>query len=66
MLLRVDSRLEQKGFGVEWTDVIRDLDNLVEMEITVSDKCRREPAFAFSVFSSPNHKVLHLSYQDHL
>ena len=30
---------EQKGLTVEWADVIRDSDNLVEMEITVSDKC---------------------------
>jgi len=41
LLLRreLEDRLEQKGFSVEWADVIRDLDNLVEMEITVSDKC---------------------------
>lgn len=41
LLLRkeLENRLEQKGFTVEWADVIRDLDNLVEMEITVSDKC---------------------------
>jgi len=41
LLLRkeLEDRLEQKGFTIEWNDVIRDLDNLVEMEITVSDKC---------------------------
>ena len=41
LLLRkeLENRLEQKGFTVEWADVLRDLDNLVEMEITVSDKC---------------------------
>ena len=41
LLLRkeLEDRLEQKGFTVEWADVIRDLDNLVEMEIEVSDKC---------------------------
>jgi transposase len=40
LLLRkeLEDRLEQKGFNVEWADVIRDLDNLVEMEITVSGK----------------------------
>jgi transposase len=40
LLLRkeLENRLEQKDFGVEWADVIRDLDNLIEMEITVSDK----------------------------
>jgi len=40
LLLRkeLENRLEQKGLTVEWADVIRDLDNLVEMEITVSDK----------------------------
>jgi len=40
LLLRkeLESRLEQRGFSVEWGDVIRDLDNLVEIEITVSDK----------------------------
>ena len=37
LLLRkeLENRLEQKGFTVEWADVIRDLDNLVEIEITV-------------------------------
>ena len=41
LLLRkeLENRLEQKGFTIEWADVIRDLDNLVEMEIEVSDKC---------------------------
>lgn len=41
LLLRkeLENRLEQKGFTVEWADVIRDLDNLVEMEVEVSDKC---------------------------
>jgi len=40
LLLRkeLENRLEQKGFSVEWADVIRDLDNLVEMEVTVSGK----------------------------
>ncbi|MFH1616427.1 MAG: hypothetical protein ABIG61_15240 [Planctomycetota bacterium] len=40
LLLRkeLENRLEQKDFNVEWADVIRDLDNLVEMEITVSDR----------------------------
>jgi len=40
LLLRkeLENRLEQKGFTIEWADVIRDLDNLVEMEIEVSDK----------------------------
>lgn len=40
LLLRkeLENRLEQKGFNFEWADVIMDLDNLVEMEITVSDK----------------------------
>ncbi len=41
LLLRkeLENRLEQRGFSVEWADVIRDLDNLIEMEIMVSDKC---------------------------
>jgi hypothetical protein len=40
LLLRkeLENRLDQKGFTFEWADVIRDLDNLVEMGITVSDK----------------------------
>jgi len=40
LLLRkeLENRLEQKGFSVEWADVIRDLDNLIEMEIMVSNK----------------------------
>jgi len=40
LLLRkeLENRLEQKGLTAEWADVIRDLDNLVEMEIEVSDK----------------------------
>lgn len=41
LLLRkeLENRLEQKGLTVEWADVIRDLDNLIEMEIMVSNKC---------------------------
>jgi len=40
LLLRkeLEHCLEQKGLSVEWADVIRDLDNLVEMEVTVSGK----------------------------
>jgi len=40
LLLRkeLENRLEQNGLTVEWSNVIRDLDNLVEMEIEVSDK----------------------------
>jgi len=41
LLLRkeLENRLEQKGFSVEWADMIMDLDNLIEMEIMVSNKC---------------------------
>jgi len=40
LLLRkeLENRLEQKGLTIEWADVIRELDDLIEMEITVSDK----------------------------
>jgi transposase len=40
LLLRkeLQDRLERKGWSLEWTDVIRDLDNLVEMDISVSGK----------------------------
>ena len=34
----LENRLEQKGFSVEWAEVISDLDNLVEMEMEVSGK----------------------------
>jgi len=34
----LQDRLERKGWHLEWNDVIRDLDNQVEMEITVEGK----------------------------
>ena len=34
----LQDRLESKGWSLEWNDIIHDLDNLLEMEITVQDK----------------------------
>jgi hypothetical protein len=40
LLLRkeLQDRLTSKGCDVEWADVIRDLDNLVEMEVAINGK----------------------------
>ena len=40
LLLRkeLQDRLTAKGFDAEWADVIRDLDNLVEMEVAIHGK----------------------------
>ena len=40
LLLRrqVEERLARKKWRLEWADVIRDLDSLVEMEVTIRDK----------------------------
>jgi len=40
LLLRkqLEERLARKKWKLEWADVIRDLDNLVEMEVTIRDK----------------------------
>ena len=40
LLLRkeLEDRLARKKWKLEWADVIRDLDNLIEMEVTISDK----------------------------
>jgi len=35
---RLQDRLEEKGWTLEWADVIRDLEELVEMEISVQGK----------------------------
>jgi transposase len=34
----LQDRLEAKGWQFEWADIIRDLDNLLELEVTVSGK----------------------------
>ena len=34
----LQDRLEAKGWQLEWADIIRDLDNLLELEVTVSGK----------------------------
>ena len=40
LLLRkeLDDRLARKGWKLEWADVVRDLDNLVEMEVAIGGK----------------------------
>ncbi|MHB2008397.1 MAG: hypothetical protein ACYCOX_10150, partial [Acidobacteriaceae bacterium] len=40
LLLRkeLDDRLARKRWKLEWADVVRDLDNLVEMEVAISGK----------------------------
>ena len=40
LLLRkeLEDRLARKGWKLEWADVVRDLDNLVEMEVAISGK----------------------------
>jgi transposase len=40
LLLRkeLEDRLERKEWKLEWADVIRDLDNLIEMEVAISGK----------------------------
>ncbi|MHB2009809.1 MAG: hypothetical protein ACYCOX_17440, partial [Acidobacteriaceae bacterium] len=40
LLLRkeLDDRLARKGWKLEWADVVRDLDNLVEMEVSINGK----------------------------
>lgn len=40
LLLRkeLDARLERKKWKLEWADVIRDLDNLIEMEVAIGGK----------------------------
>jgi len=35
---RLQEKLEEKGWTLEWADMIRDLDNLVEMEVNVDGK----------------------------
>ena len=41
LLLRkeLEDRLARKEWKLEWADVIRDLDNLIEMEVAISGKC---------------------------
>jgi len=34
----LQDRLERKGWRLEWADIVRDLDNLMEMELTVQGK----------------------------
>ena len=34
----LQDRLEKKGWRLEWADIIRDLDNLLELEITINNK----------------------------
>ena len=34
----LQDRLEQAGYDLEWQDVINDLDNLIEMQITMNGK----------------------------
>ena len=40
LLLRkeLEDRLARKEWKLEWADVVRDLDNLVEMKIAIHDK----------------------------
>jgi transposase len=40
LLLRkeLQDRLERKGWHLQWADIVRDLDNLVEMQLTVQGK----------------------------
>ena len=40
LLLRkqLEDRLSRKEWKLEWADVVRDLDNLIEMEVTISEK----------------------------
>jgi len=40
LLLRkeLQDRLAKKGWRLEWAEVVRDLDNLVEMDLTVASK----------------------------
>jgi transposase len=40
LLLRkeLEDRLARKEWKLEWADVVRDLDNLIEMEVTISGK----------------------------
>ena len=40
LLLRkeLDNRLARKQWNLEWADVVRDLDNLVEMEVAINGK----------------------------
>ena len=40
LLLRkeLEDRLARKHWKLEWTDIIRDLDNLMEMEVAISGK----------------------------
>jgi transposase len=40
LLLRkeLQDRLARKEWKLEWADVVRDLDNLIEMEVTISGK----------------------------
>ena len=40
LLLRkeLEDRLGRKGWKLEWADVIRDLDNLIEMEVAINGK----------------------------
>ena len=34
----LQDRLERKGWHLEWNDIIRDLDNLLEMEVGIDGK----------------------------
>ena len=40
LLLRqeLEDRLARKGWKLEWADMVRDLDNLVEMEVAINGK----------------------------
>jgi len=34
----LQDRLEEKSWRLKWADIIRDLDNLLELEITINNK----------------------------
>lgn len=38
MRKELEDRLENKGYSLEWADIVRDLDSMVEMEIEAGDK----------------------------
>ena len=38
MRQELDDRLARKGWKLEWAHVIRDLDNLIEMEVAINGK----------------------------
>jgi transposase len=73
LLLRkeLQDRLARKEWKLEWADVIRDLDNLVEMEVTIGGKgyviCGQTTGVAGKVFQScgvalPHCNLLEMDY----